>query len=384
MSRSASTNIMRHHLPDFTLAIEDLKRRVEGIRWPSSIFADDWSRGVPRCYLQSVAHYWVHGFDWELWQARLSGMPHFRTEIEGQPIHFLHYRSQRSDAMPLVMTHGWPSSFMEFERVIAKLLNENSEICFNLVIPSLPGFGFSSPLQSFGWNHRRIAAAWGQLMGHLGYEHFGACGGDTGSLVAPALASLFPQRVVGVHINGGLLRPDLTPEEYRGLRSDERRRIDFAAELLRLGTGYADIQATRPQSIGLALTDSPVGLLAWMIEKYKEWTDPAKPLPEEAIDLDHILSTVSLYWLTNTAASSANLYYEVRVEKETMSRLPRTEVPTGIAVFPTDPVLRHRADQEFNVVHWNEYDRGGHFAAIEVPDLYAADLLEFFRSLERV
>jgi pimeloyl-ACP methyl ester carboxylesterase len=376
--------VVRYDFPDFIVAIEDLKRRVDGTRWPSSIFADDWSRGVPKSYLQSVAHYWVHAFDWELWQARLSRMPHFRTEIEGQPIHFLHYRSKRHDAMPLVMTHGWPSSFMEFDHVVPTLLKGNSEICFNLVIPSLPGFGFSSPLQSFGWNHRTIAAAWGQLMSQLGYERFGACGGDTGSLVAPAVGKLFPERVVGVHINGGLLRPDLTADEYLGLRWDERRRIDFATELLRLGTGYADIQATRPQSVGFALTDSPVGLLAWIIEKFKEWTDPEKPLPEEALDLDDILSTVSLYWLTDTAASSANLYYEVRAEKETMSPLPLTGVPTGIAVFPTDPVLRHRADREFNVVHWNEYNRGGHFAAIEAPDLYAADLIAFFHSLERL
>lgn len=384
MSGSVSTGVVRHKLPDFTLAIEDLKRRVNGTRWPSSVFADDWSRGVPTSYLKSVAYYWVQEFDWDLWQARLSRMPHFFTEIEGQPIHFLHYRSKRHDAMPLVMTHGWPSSFMEFDRVVPMLLKGNGEICFNLVIPSLPGFGFSNPLRTLGWNHRSIAAAWGKLMNQLGYGRFGACGGDTGSLVAPALGKLLPQQVVGVHINGGLLRPDLTADEYLGLHSDERRRIDFATELLRLGTGYAEIQATRPQSVGFALTDSPVGLLAWIIEKYKEWTDPAKPLPEEALDLDDILSTVSLYWLTNTAASSANLYYEVREEKETMSPLPRTEVPTGIAVFPTDPVLRHRADREFNVVHWNEYDRGGHFAAIEAPDLYAADLIEFFSSLERL
>ncbi len=373
--------VQRYQPPDFTNDIEDLQRRVSDARWPATASAKDWSRGVPTWYLQSIADYWVHQFDWALWQQQLTSMPHFRTTISGQPIHFLHYRSALQGALPLVLTHGWPSSFLEFQQVVPRLLQGNGQVSFDLVIPSLPGFGFSSPMRALGWNHRKIATCWAELMSRLGYERFGACGGDTGSIVAPALGKLFPDRLVGVHINGGLLRPDLTSDEYQGLSGRDRRRVDFTTRLLRLGTGYAALQATRPQSIGFALTDSPVGLLGWMTEKFKEWTDPAKPLPHDAMEIDEILSTVALYWLTNTAASSANLYYEVREENETLPALPITDVPTAIAVFPTDPVLRHRAGQEFNIVQWREYDRGGHFAAIEAPDLYADDVIAFFSSL---
>ena len=373
--------VERYALPDLNESVADLRARIARTRWPTSISAEDWSRGVPTQYLKTVSEYWLHQFDWSRWQAELRALPHFRTEILGQPIHFLHFKSARAATIPLVMTHGWPSSFLEFQGVVQRLTNGDTDFGFDLVIPSLPGFGFSSPLMSFGWNHRRIAAAWAELMTLLGYERFAACGGDTGSIVAPALGQLFPDRVIGVHINGGLLQPKLTAQEYDALTDDERRRIDFTSGLLRLGTGYADLQSTRPQSVGFALNDSPVGLLGWMIDKYKEWTDPKKALPEDAIALDHILSTISLYWITGTAASSANLYFEVRHENETLPALPRTGVPVGVAVFPTDPILRQHAGSQFNIVHWSEYERGGHFAAFEAPDLYAQDLFAFVRTV---
>ena len=322
-------------------------------------------------YLHGLADHWATTYDWRAWEARLNAYPQFRTTIDGQQLHFLHVRSPSADALPLILTHGWPGSVVEFLDVIEPLSRD-----FHLVIPSLPGFGFSTPLSGPGWNHERIARAWASLMARLGYERYGAAGGDTGSLVSPDLGRVAPSHVVGVHINGGLRFPEGANEHDL-----PPARREFAEYVRTEGTGYAALQSTRPQTVGYALTDSPAGLLAWMVEKFKEWTDPALELPEDAIDRDHLLTDVSLYWFTETAASSAQLYYEVRVAEAAGVDTSISGVPTGVAVFPTDPAIRRLVEREHHVVHWSEFSRGGHFAAMEASDLLVADLREFFLPL---
>jgi pimeloyl-ACP methyl ester carboxylesterase len=243
---------------------------------------------------------------------------------------------------------------------------------FHVVAPSVPGHGFSLPLQD-GWNHRRIASAWAELMRRLGYERYGAQGGDTGSVVSPLVGQFDPEHVVGVHINGGLAFPALQPGDVQ--TEVERERIAAAERLRAVGTGYAEVQGTRPQTVAYGLSDSPVGQLAWILEKFWEWTDPERGLPEDAVDLDHLLTDVSIYWFTNSSATSANLYYENRGASDDL----RPGVPTGVAVFPTDPAVRRVLERRHHIVQWSEFGRGGHFAALEAPDLLVDDIQAFFR-----
>jgi epoxide hydrolase len=364
------------------VALDDLGARLERTRWPSEIPGIGWDRGVPVDYLRRLSDYWQHSYDWRAWEAKLNRFAQFTTRIDGQRIHFMHVRSPEPDAMPLIITHGWPGSIVEFVDVLGRLTDPvvhggDRDDAFHVVAPSVPGFGFSIPLAEKGWNHRRIALAWAELMSRLGYDRFGAHGGDTGSVVSPELGRVAPEHVIAVHICGALRYPSTDPMDFEDLTEVEQQRLAEAERLRRVGTGYADIQATRPQTLAYALTDSPVGQLAWIIEKFWEWTDPAKALPEDAVDVDLLLTDVTLYWLTGTGASSAHLYYEVRAAGD--EPLERTDVPTGIAVFPTDPTIRRIAEREQNVVHWSEFTRGGHFAAMEAPDLLVADIRSFFR-----
>lgn len=375
-----TTEAFRIDIPQ--VALDDLGARLERTRWPSEIPGVGWDRGVPVDYLRRLSDYWQHSYDWRAWEAKLNRFAQFTTRIDGQRIHFMHVRSPEPDAMPLVITHGWPGSIVEFIDVLGPLTDPvahggDRDEAFHVVAPSVPGFGFSIPLAEQGWNHRRIALAWAELMSRLGYDRFGAHGGDTGSVVSPELGRVAPEHVLAVHICGALSYPSADPTDFEDLTEVERHRLAEAERLRQVGTGYADIQATRPQTLAYALTDSPVGQLAWIVEKFWEWTDPAKALPEDAVDLDLLLTDVTLYWLTCTGASSAHLYYEVRAGGD--EPLERTDVPTGIAVFPTDPTIRRIAQREHNVVHWSEFTRGGHFAAMEAPDLLVADLRNFFR-----
>jgi pimeloyl-ACP methyl ester carboxylesterase len=284
--------------------------------------------------------------------------------------------------MPLILTHGWPGSVAEFVDIIGPLTDPgsyggNPADAFHVVAPSVPGFGFSTPLSEPGWNHQRIALAWAELMRRLGYDRYGAQGGDTGCVVSPELGRVAPEHVIGVHINGALAYPAVQPADLDELTAAEQARLAAADRLREIGSGYADLQSTRPQTIAYALTDSPIGQLAWIVEKFWEWTDPARALPDHAVDRDHLLTDVTLYWLTGTGASSAQLYYEARVASG--SSVVKSSVPTGIALFPTDPTIRRVAEREHNIVHWSEFDRGGHFAAMEVPDLLVQDIRAFFR-----
>lgn len=333
---------------------------------------------MPVGYLRRVVERWAT-YDWRAWEARLNEYPQYTTDIDGQTIHFLHVRSAEPDALPLVLTHGWPGSVAEFLEVLGPLTDPaayggDPRDAFHVVAPSVPGHGFSVPLTS-GWNHARIAGAWAELMRRLGYERYGAQGGDTGSVVSPLVGQVDPAHVVGVHINGGLAYPALEPGDREQLNDVERERLAAADRLRAVGTGYAELQGTRPQTVSFGLSDSPVGQLAWILEKFWEWTDPDRELPEDAIDLDHLLTDVSIYWFTNTSATSANLYYENRQTADEL--MPG--VPTGVAVFPTDPAIRRVLERRHQIVHWSEFTRGGHFAALEAPDLLVDDIRTFYR-----
>jgi epoxide hydrolase len=364
--------------------LDDLRDRLARTRWPSELPGVGWSRGVPLDYLRELADYWRTGYDWREHEARLNELPQFKTTIDGANVHFLHVRSPEANALPLVITHGWPGSIAEFLDVIGPLSDPaahggDPDDAFHVVAPSLPGFGFSGPTNEAGWDTRRIARAWAELMSRLGYERYGAQGGDSGAIVSPQLGRIEPDRVVGVHVNNatqGFMPfdpaelPDPTPAEQSLLEGLQR----FDREL----SGYAQIQSTRPQTLAYALTDSPVGQLAWIVEKFKDWTDPAAELPDDAVDRDRILTNVTLYWLTATAGSAANLYYE-GAQAWGEAKEP-SQVPTGVAVFPGDLAARRVAERANNLVHWSEFDRGGHFAAMEAPDLLVRDVREFFRA----
>ncbi|HEU4544178.1 MAG TPA: epoxide hydrolase [Jiangellaceae bacterium] len=384
--------------------IDDLHDRLARTRWFDDLPGVGWIRGVPTSYLQGLADYWRGQFDWRSWEARLNALPHFVTEIEGQPIHFVHVRSPEPDALPLVLTHGWPSSFVEFLDLIGPLTDPRSHggdpsDAFHVVIPSLPGFGFSTPLRETGWgNLFRVAGAWAELMSRLGYERFAAQGGDVGAGVTGMLAMIAPHRLVGAHTNGPTPGyPFGPPIDIDGLDGTDRVRAERFNEYQRDGLGYLHLQATRPHTLAHLITDSPVGQLAWIVEKFKEWTDESSDLPEDAVDRDQLLANASIYWFSRSGASSAHITYEgMQAFRQFMEQhaaneggdgasTPTTElgVPTGVAVFAADMSVRSLIDPARSLAHWAEYDRGGHFPAMEVPDLLVQDVRTFFGQLRR-
>ncbi|MDF5758880.1 epoxide hydrolase family protein [Spongiactinospora sp. TRM90649] len=374
----AKMNPFRIDVPQADL--DDLRERLARTRWPDELPGTGWSYGVPSGYARELADYWRTAYDWRAHEAALNEFPQFTTEIDGQNIHFLHVRSPEPDALPLILTHGWPGSIAEFMKVIGPLTDPRAHggdpaDAFHVVAPSLPGFGFSGPTRETGWSPSRVARAWAELMSRLGYDRYGAQGGDTGSVVSPEVGRVAPGNVVGVHVNGALGFPTFQPGEADGMTETELARLALYTDHDR--SGYAMIQSTRPQTLAFGLHDSPAGQLAWIAEKFKEWTDPAHDLPEQAVDRDQLLTDVSIYWFTGTAASSARLYKEGAAEWGRANE--KSGVPTGVAVFPGDAAIRRFAERENNVIHWSEFDRGGHFAAMEAPDLLIADVRAFFR-----
>ncbi|MBB4920365.1 epoxide hydrolase family protein [Streptosporangium saharense] len=362
--------------------LDDLRERLAATRWPDELPGVGWSYGVPVGYARELAEYWRTGFDWRAAEARLNAFPQFTTDIDGQNIHFVHVRSPEPDALPLIITHGWPGSVAEFLKIIGPLTDPVSyggapSDAFHLVAPSIPGFGFSGPTVETGWDLGHVARAWAELMNRLGYRRYGAQGGDSGAVISPTLGRTAPENVVGVHVNGGLGFPTGDPAEFEGLTPEELARLGQYQDHDR--SGYAIIQATRPQTLAFGLHDSPAAQLAWIVEKFKEWTDPAHELPEDAVDLDQLLTDVSIYWFTGTAASSARLYREE--QKSWGAAVEYSALPHGVAVFPGDPGVRRIAEREHNITHWSEFDRGGHFAAMEAPDLLVEDIRTFFRPL---
>jgi epoxide hydrolase len=389
---TSPTNLTRDDIEQFQIHIaqanlDDLADRLARTRWPASLPGTGWERGVPGSYLRELAEYWRNGFDWRAAEARLNAYPQYTTEIDGQKIHFLHVRSPESAATPLLLIHGWPGSIVEFLHVIGPLTDprgqgsaalslershpvapadRHSVPAFDLVIPSLPGFGFSGPATEPGWNSRRIATALAELMRRLGYERYGAQGGDFGAFVAPDLGRVDAEHVVGVHVNaatvGFIPLGDIPAADQAALTATEKERLQRLQNFLAEGNGYFQIQATRPQTLSYALTDSPAGQLAWIVEKFKEWTNSGHALPEDAIARDEILTDVSVYWFTGTAGSAANLYYETMHSGDWP--VP-SGVATGVAAFAEDVAIRRYAEQANNIVHWSDFDTGGHFAALE-------------------
>jgi epoxide hydrolase len=366
--------------------LDDLRDRLARTRWASDLPGPGWSRGVPPRYLRETAEYWRSSYDWREQEAQLNELPQFATTIDGANVHFLHVRSPEPDALPLVMTHGWPGSIVEFLDVIEPLTDPGAHggdpaDAFHLVIPSIPGFGLSGPTSDAGWTERRVASAFAELMSRLGYERYGAQGGDVGAVVSPHLGRVDPDHVVGIHVNaasmGFMPFPPLDDAELAELTDSERRRVERIGQFMDDEFGYAQIQSTRPQTLAYGLTDSPVGQLAWILEKFQAWTHGSE-VPEDAVDRDRLLTNVMLYWLTGTAGSSANIYYEGKHSGEWPER---TTVPTGVAVFAEDIAIRRYAEQHNTIVHWSEFDRGGHFAAMEAPELLIADVRDFFRPL---
>jgi epoxide hydrolase len=376
-------------IPDTDL--DDLHERLDRTRWPDGIGAG-WSRGVPLDYLRDLADRWRHRFDWRAQEARLNELPQFTTGVDGQTIHLVHLQSPEPDALPLVLTHGWPSSFAEFAGVAEALADPRSHggdpaDAFHVVVPSVPGFGFSTPLAGEGWgNLFRVAQVWDGIMAALGYGRYGAAGGDVGAGVSGMLGMVAQDRVAAVHVDGPAPYPFGPAIDPDGLPADEADRARRFDDFQRDGLGYLHLQSTRPQTLAYGLTDSPVAQLAWIVEKFQEWTDPAADLPEDAVDIDMLLTTVSVAWFTRSGASSAHFTYEgmqafrAYVESgEAAGGESGPPVPTGVAVYAGDMSVRSVIDPGGTMAPWTEYDRGGHFPALEVPDLFVRELQGFFR-----
>ena len=349
----------RIEVPDDVL--RDLRRRLERTRWPEPETVDDWSQGVPLAYIRELCAYWAHTYDWRATEARLNALPQFRADIDGLGIHFLHVRSPHPHALALVLTHGWPGSIVEFLEVIGPLVDPpahggDASDAFHVVCPSLPGYGFSDKPTGTGWNLDRIADAWAHLMAGLGYDRFGAQGGDWGTSITTRLAQRHPARLVGIHLTPPIAAPD--PATFDGLSEAERDALAALEHAQRWESGYAAEQSTRPQTLGYGLVDSPAGLCAWIVEKFRAWTD-SDGHPENVLSRDAMLDDVMLYWLPGTAASSARLYWEsFQQVSEWFSRsTPDTvTVPTGCSIFPEEmprPSRRWAATRYTEIRHWN-------------------------------
>ena len=370
-------------------ALDDLRSRLGGTRWPSEVPGAGWSRGVPLGYLKELAGYWRDGFDWRKQEAELNQVPQFTTEIDGQTIHFLHVRSPEPGALPLIVSHGYPGSVVEFLDLLGPFSDPRAHggdpaDAFHLVIPSLPGFGFSTPVTEPGWAMARTTRAWAELMARLGYDRYGAQGGDIGAGITGMLAGVDPGHLAGIHLNsdplavGAVALPPAEQADAAAVTDAHRATLARMRQFQADGLGYLHLQTTRPQTIAYALNDSPVAQLAWIAEKFREWTDPAAELPEDAVDRDRLLTNVSLYWFTGSGASAAQFLYEAAHAQEWPGP---SEVPQGWAVFAaTDDLVRRLIDPEEKLAHWSEFDRGGHFAAMEAPDLLVDDVRAFFRA----
>ena len=360
--------------------LDDLRDRLRRTRWPERETVDDWSQGVPLAYVKELCEYWASEYDWRATEARLNALPQFRAEIDGLGIHFVHVRSGRPDAIPLVLTHGWPGSIVEFLEVIGPLNEE-----FHLVLPSLPGYGFSDKPATTGWGIERIADAWAALMAQLGYERYGAAGSDWGTSISTLIGQRQRERVLGIHLFPPLAPPD--PDTFDDLTESERAALDELERVSEWESGYSQEHATRPQSIGYSLADSPAGLCAWIVEKFWAWTD-CDGHPENAVSRDELLDNLMLYWLPRAGASSARLYWEsIRQVNEWIggSATDTVDVPTGCSIFPKEiqRPSRRWAERRFtDIRHWGEPERGGHFAALEQPELFVNELQSFFRPLQ--
>ena len=367
-------------IPDRDL--DDLRERLRRTRWPEREPVDDWSQGIPLEYLKDLCRYWLEEYDWRASEARLNTFPQFRTELDGLGIHFLHVRSHEPDALPLIITHGWPGSIVEFHKVIGPLTDPSAHggdpaDAFHVVCPSLPGYAWSDKPSRTGWGGGRIASAWAELMGRLGYDRYAAQGGDWGALVTSYLGQQDVDHVAGIHLNMVIALPD--PATMDDLTEREQSAIASFEYYDRWDSGYSKEQSTRPQTLGYGLLDSPAGQCAWIIEKFWAWTD-CDGDPANVLSRDEMLDNVMLYWLPGTGASSARLYWQ---SFRDFNADPIT-VPTGCSIFPREifrPSRRWAEKRFTDLRYWNELDKGGHFAAFEQPETFVNELRACFRPL---
>lgn len=382
---SESTAISPFRIEISSRELDGLRSRLRDARFPAPLPGDDWSTGVPVSYLTELVAKW-EAFDWTAYEERVNAVPQFTTVIDDQVIHFVHVRSDVPGAVPLLLTHGWPGSFLEFLDLIGPLTDPvahggEASDAFDVIIPSLPGFGFSTPLTSGGWTTRKIAETWVELMDRLGYDRFATQGGDIGAGVAPEVARVVPDRVIGVHVNGTLgFVPEVDDETAASLTDLERDRMQRVGEFMQNEFGYIAIQGTRPGLIGEMLADSPVAQLAWILDKFRAWTHPLDTPAEDVVGLDFLLGNASLYWFTASAGSAAYVGY---AQTDAWGDAPaNSHVPTAVICFAHDIGIRRFVEDDHNITRWTDVeDRGGHFAALEEPAILVDDVRTFLRDL---
>jgi microsomal epoxide hydrolase len=387
VSPSADTSIRPYtiHIADEDIA--DLQQRLARARLPEQLQDVDWRYGTDTAYLAELLDYWQHQFDWRAQERRLNEFDQFVTDIDGLQMHFIHQRSPHANATPLLLTHGWPGSIVEFYKIIEPLTHPelhggSADDAFHVVAPSLPGFAFSEKPATPGYNPEKMAHMLAALMQRLGYEKYGAQGGDWGGIINRILAARYPQQLIGLHSNFVLANPPADPELRAQTPPADLARRDQRQAFMANETAYQQIQGSKPQSLGVGLNDSPAGLAAWIVEKFHGWSDLPNNHPEDKFSKDELLTNISVYWFTQSITSSTRIYYENRAVP--MSEpLGFVSVPTAGAIFPKEIYLTPRlwAEQSYNIVRWTEMPRGGHFAALEETDLLLADIRAFFRQL---
>ena len=381
-----STEILPYHVDIPAAVLQDLKQRLENTRWPDRETCDDWSQGMPLAYTRELAGYWASDYDWRRFETRLNSWPQFTTRIEGIDIHFIHCKSPHENALPLIISHGWPGSIVEFHKIIDALTDPTShggsaEDAFHVVAPCLPGYGFSGKPKATGTSVEKIGRMWGQLMSRLGYSRYVAQGGDWGSLVTQSMGMTETEHCAGIHINMPIVAPD--PDTMGDLTDSEQAALADMGVYGDQGSGYSKQQSTYPQTLAYGLADSPVGQMAWVVEKFYLWTDcevDGSKHPENVLTKDELLDNVMMYWLNNAGGSSARLYWE---SFNNPSLEPIT-MPVGCSIFPREIFRSSRrwAEKRFtNLIHWNELERGGHFAALEQPELFLQEIRNCFRVL---
>ncbi|MGG4048932.1 epoxide hydrolase family protein [Paenibacillus favisporus] len=378
--------IERFHIHVADEILDDLKYRLDHIRWPEQVDNDGWERGTELSYLKSLVSYWKDHYDWRAKESELNRFSQYCCHIDGIDVHFVYERGKGSNPLPIILTHGWPDSYLRYEKIIPLLTDPasyggNPEDSFDVIVPSLPGFGFSSRPAHSGVNNFRVSEMWAKLMTqHLGYSKFAAAGGDIGSGVTRYLAANHPELLFGIHLTDiGIIRDLMTATDQAKLSEEELKYKKNASAWIADEGGYMSLQSTRPQTLAYGLSDSPVGLAGWIIEKFRAWSDCNGNL-ELKFSKDELITHMMIYWVTNTAMSAANIYYE---NSHSLPPLGYIEVPTGIALFPADILLppREWAVRNLNVTRWTTLPRGGHFTALEEPELLAQDIRAFYKPL---
>ncbi|MCY4014683.1 MAG: epoxide hydrolase [Gammaproteobacteria bacterium] len=369
--------------------LADLHTRLADTRWPDAETPDDWSQGLPLAYARELRDYWLNDYDWREREAHFNSFPQYTTTIDGLDVHFIHRKSDNPDSVPLLITHGWPGSVVEFHKTIEPLANPtayggDAADSFDVICPSLPGYGFSGKPEATGWGVGKIAEVWDTLMQRIGYDRYFAQGGDWGAAVTTAIAMQDKGSCAGIHVNMPSAGP--TQEARDNPTERDKQAFEGGRYYNAWGSGYSKQQSTRPQTLGYGLVDSPMGQATWIIEKFLEWTDcedaDGNKHPENVLSRDELLDNVMFYWLTAAGASSARLYWESFNRTFGGGNQDKITLPTGCSIFPKEivPTPRSWAEQRYgNIVYWNELDRGGHFAAFEQPELFVNELRECFR-----